>query len=33
MDVMKENMQRVGMTEEDVRHRVRCRQMIHCSDP
>lgn len=33
MDVVKENMQRTGVAEEDVRDKVRWKQMIHCGDP
>lgn len=33
MDVVKENTKRVGVTEEDVRDRVRWRQMGHCGGP
>ncbi|PME06485.1 hypothetical protein A8A06_13560 [Escherichia coli] len=33
MDVVKEDMQRVGVREEDARDRVRWRQMIRCGDP
>lgn len=33
MDVMMEDMQRVGVAEKAVRNRVRWRQMIGCGDP
>lgn len=33
MDVVKENLQRAGVREEDDRYRVRWRQMICCGDP
>lgn len=32
MDVMKKEMQRVDVTKEDGRIRVRWKQMIHCGD-
>lgn len=32
MDVVKGYMQRVGMTEEDARDRVRWREMLCCGD-
>lgn len=32
MDVMKEDMQMAGVTEEDARNRVRWRQMICCGE-
>lgn len=32
MDVVKEGMQRVDVTEENVRKRMRWRQMIHSGD-
>lgn len=33
MDVVKEDMQKAGVTEEDARDRVRWTQMIRCGDP
>lgn len=33
MDAVKEDMQRVCMTEEEARDRVRWWQMIRCNDP
>lgn len=33
MDVMNEDTQRVLVTAEGGRSRVRCRQMIHCGGP
>lgn len=32
MDIVKENMQRAGVTETDDMDRVRLSYMIHCSD-
>lgn len=32
MDILKEDMQRVNVIEEDAAGRVRWRQMIHCGD-
>lgn len=33
MGVVKEDMQRLGVREEDARNRVSWRQMIHCGNP
>lgn len=33
MDILKKDMQRVGVIGEDARDRVRCKQMIACGDP
>ena len=33
IDVLKENMHVVGITEEDAGHRVRWRRVISCGDP
>ena len=33
MDVVKEDMKLVGVTEEEAQNRVRWRQMIRCGDP
>lgn len=32
IDVLKENMERVGSTKEDARDRVRSRRIIHCTE-
>lgn len=33
VDVVKENITRVGVTEEDTRHRVKWRKVLHCGNP
>lgn len=33
MDVMEEDMQRVGMSEENPRDRVKWRQKVYCDEP
>lgn len=33
MEVVKEDIQRVDVTEEDTKERVKWRQMIRCGDP
>lgn len=33
VDLVKENIQRVAVTEEDAKHRLRLRQMNCCGDP